>query len=304
MKYPKAIEDSGLDLIRLFLKWPPHGRCTVQQSLDHIFSGEVMDLAAVLRTLSHEQLGKLVVDSLTSGVLVSSAGILAAGAPPASPRGAKRPLQVDGAGNDADDVSAGKPDMVHDESPCNTTATDIAKQKVAGKEGSSNIASGLQDLDDRLCSCRGLCRRSACVKACNLVAAWKKTHPEAIRTRFQICVQPSLPERRFCGGCKCEVTDCGKGRDKSHARSGRWCFTHGKTLVCDRKKCASHRGQQVYGQQWNLQLRLTARLSFLLRDMMPQDMTAAFDFFRRFRDVRQDQGMRREDLMWMVLASA
>jgi hypothetical protein len=38
--------------------------------------------------------------------------------------------------------------------------------------------------------------------------------------------------------------------------------------------------------------------------MMPQDMTAAFDFFRRLRDVRQDQGMRREDLMWMVLASA
>ena len=103
------------DLIRLFLKWPPHGRCTVQQSLDHIFFGEVMDLAAVLRTLSHEQLGKLVVDSLTSGVPVSSAGILVAGAPPASPRGAKRPLQVDGAGNDADDVSAGKPDMVQDE---------------------------------------------------------------------------------------------------------------------------------------------------------------------------------------------
>ena len=86
---------------------------------------------------------------------------------------------------------------------------------------------------------------------------------------------------RFCLGCKCEVTDCDKVRDKSHTISGRWCFGHGRTLVSDRKRYANGGGQQFYGSLWGTELRLTARLAFLLRDMMPQGMAAAFDFLQR-----------------------
>jgi hypothetical protein len=94
VKYPKPVEDSGLDLIRMFLKWPPNGRCTVRECLDHSFFGQFADLDAMLRTCSHEQLGKLVIDSITSGVPVGSAQILAAAAP-VVPRGTKRPLTVE-----------------------------------------------------------------------------------------------------------------------------------------------------------------------------------------------------------------
>ena len=307
VKYPKPIEDSGLDLIRMFLKWPPNGRCTVKQSLDHRFFGEVLDFAAVVRTFSHEQLGKLVVESIRNGVPVCSADILAAHAPPVSPQGTKRPLTVDGRSEAAEDVSPGKSvctDMVHYAHHRNTTALKRAKQTPAESEESRNLPSGVQGLNASLCACRGLCRRFPCVKACNTAVAWIKKHPTSNRRQMQICDQPRVPGFRFCFGCKCEVTDCDKSRDKSHVSSGRWCYVHGNSLVSDRKRYPNNGGQQVYGPRWNLQLRLTARLAFLLRDMMPQDMTAAFDFGRRLRNIRPGQSMRNEDLMWMVLASA
>ena len=37
--------------------------------------------------------------------------------------------------------------------------------------------------------------------------------------------------------------------------------------------------------------------------MMPEDMTAALDFCRKLRSIREGQ-LKKEDIMWMALASA
>ena len=264
VKYPKPTEDSGLDLISMFLKWPPTGRCTVQQSLDHSFFGQSTDFDGMLRACSHEQLGKLVIDSIQNGVPISSSDML----PPTKPlfsRGIKR-------------------------------RADESQGTVMVRAG------GVQDVDANLCFCRGQCRNVACVKACNETAAWKRKYPEDKRQK-QICKQQHMPGMRFCFRCKCEITDCDKCRDKCHVESGRWCVGHGKALASDRTRYPNHSGQQVYGHRWSLQLRLTARLAFLLRDMMPQDMTAALDFCRKLRSIREGQ-LKKEDIMWMALASA
>ena len=147
VKYPKPVEDSGLDLIRMFLKWPPKGRCTVRECLDHSFFGQLADLDAMLCTCSHEQLGKLVTDSITSGVPVGSVQILAAAAP-VVPRGTKRPHTVESQSEAEVDASA-----------CKRTAPK-RKQK-------TDCPRGVQDVNESLFACRGNCRSIACVKACN-----------------------------------------------------------------------------------------------------------------------------------------
>ena len=314
VKYPKPVEDSGLDLIGMLLKWPPNDRFTVQQSLDHNLLGDVFDFVAVLRTCSHDQLGKLVIDSIRSGVPVRSADILAASAPVLQ-GGHKRPRTVDGHSEAEKDSSPGKSlctGIAHNAANPNKAALQGEQQtgcpdkhsETAESSGIAKPAHGVQDLNACLCACRGLCRRASCVKACNAAAYWKKKNPRCERRKIQICDQPHLQFFRFCFACKCEVTDCDRTRDKSHILSGRWCYIHGNAFVSDRKRYPNASGQQLYGSRWSSHLRLTARLAFLLQDMIPQDMTAAFDFCKKLRIIRRDQPMRKEDLMWMVLASA
>jgi hypothetical protein len=249
----------------------------VQQSLDHSFFEQSTDFDGMLRACSHEQLGKLVIDSIQNGVPVSSSDMLPP-TKPASSRGIKRAVLVE-RHSQAENNSSGAP------------------------AAAPELACEVQDVDESLCSCRGNCMSFACLKERNTVVRWKRRTKAQDKTQKQICNQPHMSGKRFCLGCKCEITDCDTGRDKAHIKSGRWCVRHGKDLVFDGSRCPNESGQQFYGKQWGVRLRLTARLAFLLRDMMPQDMTAAFDFCRKLRSARQGQ-YKKDDFMWMALASA
>ena len=231
MKYPKPRADTGLDLIRMFLQWPPDGRCTVQQSLDHSLLWEFFDFAAALRACSHGQLGKLVVDSIRRGVPVSSADILAAGAP-VTPRRKKRSRNKVGGDTeteeDASPQEKSRKGIVDDAdiriktSPISEQQTDCLHGRSATTPafvGSMNAASGVHNL---MCACRGQCRQTSCVKACNAADARKRRNPDSVdRKKVQICDQLCLPGFRYCSRCRCEVATCTRGRDKSHSISGR-----------------------------------------------------------------------------------
>jgi hypothetical protein len=193
VKYPKPIGDSGLDLTSMFLKWPPTGRCTVQQSLDHSFFGDIRDFDGVLRACSHEQLGQLVKDSIQNGVLVSSFDIVPQ-TKPASSRGITRAYL----------------DERHGQAETNSSDAPAAAPEHACE---------VQDVDESVCACRGNCLSFACKKAAWKVNRWKKLTKVQDKTQRQICKQPHMSEMRFCLGCKCEITDCDAGRDKAHCKS-------------------------------------------------------------------------------------
>jgi serine/threonine protein kinase len=158
VKYPKPIEDSGLDLISMFLKWPPKGRCTVQQSLDHSFFRDIRDVDGMLHGCSHEQLGQLVKDSIQNGVPVSSFDLV----PKTTPASSRGLTQTD---------------------------LDVRRDEAVGSEH----ALELQEMDESLCACRGNCRRVACKQAANYMHRWRKlTNEVGEKAQRQICKQPRM----------------------------------------------------------------------------------------------------------------
>ena len=112
-----------------------------------------------------------------------------------------------------------------------------------------------------------------------------------------------LPGKSYCFFCKCEVEDCDKGRNKQYCPSARFCFGHHRTLVTSGDKYANAFGQQQYDPSWNEELRLTARLAFLLNRVPPQDLSSFLDFARRICIVRKGE-LEKSDIVWMILASA
>jgi len=171
VKYPKPVEDSGLDLISMFLKWPPKRRCTVQQSLDHSFFRDIRDVDGMLHGCSHEQLGQLVKDSIQNGVPVSSFDIVPP-TKPASSRGIKRAVLVE-RHSQAENNSSGAPAVVPE------------------------LACEVQDVDESLCACRGNCLSVACKKAAYKVNRWRKlTNDARDKAQRQICKQPRMSEMR------------------------------------------------------------------------------------------------------------
>ena len=111
-----------------------------------------------------------------------------------------------------------------------------------------------------------------------------------------------MPGYRFCIACKCEIKGCDKGRDKSHAPSGRWCWSH-RHLLSGRGMYANEHGQHAYGQSWPTELRLTARLAFLFQQMRPLDLVAFMRFARQLWQFRQRK-FTKDDLIWLICASA
>jgi hypothetical protein len=75
-------------------------------------------------------------------------------------------------------------------------------------------------------------------------------------------------------------------------------------LIYSKQKYPNAFGQQTYKASWSQEVRLTARLGFLLVDMAPQDIVACRDFCQKFCSVRPNNKMMWGDIVWMLLTGA
>ena len=114
------------------------------------------------------------------------------------------------------------------------------------------------------CECKGNCGRKVCKR--RQTARWRDTLEGAI------CVEACLQGFRFCWWCKCEARHCVNPRNRS--QSMRWCQWHGKHIGSvklgryisyeDENEDVDKLCIQKIPVEWPMELRLVARLAFLL----------------------------------------
>ena len=80
-------------------------------------------------------------------------------------------------------------------------------------------------------------------------------------------------QRRSCG---CDTVGCLGARLRHH--DGRWCGKCSSKVGVSGPGYANAYGKHTYGKDWDLTLRLTARLGFLLDRMLPMDVVAVERF--------------------------
>ena len=98
---------------------------------------------------------------------------------------------------------------------------------------------------------------------------------------IEVCTRPKVPEGSFCARCACEPYACLACRSKRSITQGicqkRWCAEccidkQGIT----KQQYANAFGVHRFNRSWSSELRVTARLSFLLPWVLPND-ASAFD---------------------------
>ena len=110
--------------------------------------------------------------------------------------------------------------------------------------------------------CAGNCGQIDCKKTQNVGAV-------------VICVECHELGSR-CRSCGCETVGCLGARMRQH--DGRWCKKCSSQVGDAGTGYANAYGKHTYGKDWDLTLRLTARLGFLLDRMLPMDVVAVERF--------------------------
>ena len=149
-----------------------------------------------------------------------------------------------------------------DEGCCRDPGHSVAKP---AEDGSEDEAGDLAGDIATFCRCAGQCgskvcksRRNACGRGCDTICD---------RT-------PRLGFER-CDRCRCELADCPSIRIASKKEmSLRWCVRHEREMRAGPDEYATPTGVKSYGATWGLALRVVARMSFLLRLVMPDDVNA------------------------------
>ena len=96
------------------------------------------------------------------------------------------------------------------------------------------------------------------------------------RATGPICAQPVVSPHKYCLLCLCESKVCGSAR---RAREGhrRWCTLCAASRRPGPHEYANGYGVHSYRKNWDLALKVSARLSFLLRFVWPDDVQAFTD---------------------------
>ena len=146
----------------------------------------------------------------------------------------------------------------------------------AGPEASPAGAS--HDGQGELCGCSGNCGHRRRKNASNRIRR-QRGESQAKRTRCElaVCDQAPLPGGRYCMRCKCEFSECASQR----VIARRWCRTHAQTLGAG--QYAVPAGLQQYGRDWPLQVKLIARMAFILPYLEPSDNVQLRRFIREHR---------------------
>ena len=260
VKCPVVASDSVMGLMRRMLCWAPSSRCSARDAMyDDVFvrsahSQMDAELDEALAGMSRDGLAALVRHAARTGkqITQSSIRIAAAMAPrqkgredAASPGSEPTPRAVpgallDGGGLDGGGVlrASGSQESVHDD--CGVVPSTTATAKM----------------------CAGNCGQVECKKNQNVGAV-------------VICVECHELGSR-CRSCGCETVGCLGARLRHH--DGRWCGKCSSKVGVSGPGYANAYGKHTYGKYWDLTLRLTARLGFLLDRMLTMDVVAVERF--------------------------
>ena len=116
-----------------------------------------------------------------------------------------------------------------------------------------------------ICACSGNCGAALCERNKKMRANFgeRKTacDRDAVGGLYSYCVI-----------CKCEIEECCKPRTASKGH-GRFCAMHGPRMAMDHMHFANQHGAaQKADTSWPSQLRIRAKMSFLLQHLEPEDV--------------------------------